>query len=71
MPYAEYILDVLSHLAKSNPEYTHPFMIERPVKRIGVIVVSSDKGLCGGLNSNLFRLLTKSLCEMGARKYCF
>ena len=54
-PYAERIRQVIGHLANANPEYRHPFMIERPVKRAGYIVVSSDRGLCGGLNTNLFK----------------
>lgn len=56
-PYAERIRQVIGHLAHSTPEYTHEFMLDRPVKRVGYIVVSTDKGLCGGLNVNLFRTL--------------
>ena len=59
-PYAEKIRNVISHLAHANPEYKHPYVIAREeVKRIGVIVVSTDRGLCGGLNANLFRMLIK------------
>jgi F-type H+-transporting ATPase subunit gamma len=54
-PYAKRIAQIIKHLAQANPEYKHPFLIQRDVKRIGLIVVSSDRGLCGGLNSNLFR----------------
>ena len=54
-PYAEKMRNVICHLGHAHPEYKHPFMIERDVKRIGYIVVTSDRGLCGGLNSNLFR----------------
>lgn len=54
-PYAENIRRVISHLAHAHPEYRHPFMIEREVKRVGVILVSTDRGLCGGLNTNLFK----------------
>ncbi|MAR92598.1 MAG: F0F1 ATP synthase subunit gamma [Pseudomonadota bacterium] len=54
-PYAEKIRQVVRHLANSNPEYQHIYMSEREVKRVGVIVVSSDRGLCGGLNINLFK----------------
>jgi len=54
-PYAKRIRDVISHLANANPEYKHTFMVEREVKRIGYIVVSSDRGLCGGLNANVFK----------------
>lgn len=54
-PYAEKIREVVRHLANSNPEYRHAYMCEREVKRIGIIVVSTDRGLCGGLNINLFK----------------
>jgi F-type H+-transporting ATPase subunit gamma len=54
-PYANKLYDVVKHIARSNSEYRHPFMFERDIKRIGVIVVTSDRGLCGGLNSNLLR----------------
>ncbi len=62
-PYAERIRQVIGHLANANPEYRHPFMVERPVKRVGYIVVSSDRGLCGGLNINLFKALIRSMKE--------
>lgn len=67
-PYAEKIRQVVRHLANSNPEYKHTYMDEREVKRVGVIVVSSDRGLCGGLNINLFKKtlqLTKQWKEKG------
>lgn len=54
-PYASKIYDVVKHVARANSEYRHPFMYERQVKRIGVIVVTTDRGLCGGLNANLLR----------------
>ena len=54
-PYANRMLSVIGHLANSNPEYKPVYMSERDVKGIGVIVIGSDKGLCGGLNINLFR----------------
>ena len=55
-PYAEKIRNVIAHLGNANPEYKHSYLGERDqVKRVGIIVVSSDRGLCGGLNSNLFR----------------
>ncbi|NJN45285.1 MAG: F0F1 ATP synthase subunit gamma [Candidatus Competibacteraceae bacterium] len=56
-PYADRIRKVISHLSYSHPEYQHPFMVDRPVKRIGYLIISSDRGLCGGLNNNLFRML--------------
>jgi F-type H+-transporting ATPase subunit gamma len=58
-PYDEKIRAVIQHLAHAHPEYTHIFMKDREVKRVGYIVISSDRGLCGGLNSNLFRKLVK------------
>jgi F-type H+-transporting ATPase subunit gamma len=54
-PYAERIRRVISHLSQANPDARHPFMVEREVKRVGFIVISTDRGLCGGLNANLFR----------------
>jgi len=54
-PYATKIRQVIGHLRVANPDYKHPFLVERPVKRVGFIVVSTDRGLCGGLNINLFR----------------
>lgn len=60
-PYAERIRDVISHLATGQLEYQHPYLIERPVKNIGLIVISTDRGLCGGLNVNLFRVLVQKM----------
>ena len=54
-PYADKMRQVVAHIAHANSEYKHPFLIQREVKRIGAIVVTSDRGLCGGLNGNLFR----------------
>jgi len=54
-PYSKKIGQIIKHLAQANPEYKHPFLVQREVKRVGIIVISSDRGLCGGLNSNLFR----------------
>jgi F-type H+-transporting ATPase subunit gamma len=62
-PYAERIRSVIGHLAMGNSEYKHPYIIEREVKRVGFIVVSSDRGLCGGLNTNLFKSALKSMKE--------
>ncbi|WP_313307238.1 F0F1 ATP synthase subunit gamma [Stutzerimonas balearica] len=67
-PYAERIRQVIGHLANANPEYRHPFMVERPVKRVGYIVVSSDRGLCGGLNINLFKALIRSMKDWHDQK---
>jgi F-type H+-transporting ATPase subunit gamma len=61
-PYANKIRNVIAHLGLANSEYKHPFLIPREeIRRIGLIVVSSDRGLCGGLNSNLFRDLLKRM----------
>jgi F-type H+-transporting ATPase subunit gamma len=54
-PYANKIYDVIKHIARANSEYRHPFMDTREIKRIGIIVVTTDRGLCGGLNANLLR----------------
>jgi F-type H+-transporting ATPase subunit gamma len=62
-PYADKIRNVIQHLAQSNPEYQHSYMQDREVKRVGFIIVSSDRGLCGGLNANLFRATLRSLRE--------
>lgn len=60
-PYSRKIAQIIKHLAHAKPEYQHPFMIEREVKKVGVIIVSSDRGLCGGLNSNLFRMALRQM----------
>ena len=57
-PYARLMRQVIGHIAKANGDYKHPFMVERKdVKRVGYVVISTDRGLCGGLNSTLFRKL--------------
>jgi F-type H+-transporting ATPase subunit gamma len=60
-PYAEKILRTISHLSQANPEYRHPFMASREVKRIAFIVVSTDRGMAGGLNTNLFRAVVRAI----------
>jgi F-type H+-transporting ATPase subunit gamma len=55
-PYAEKMLNVVGHLHYAHPEYRHPFVIEREAKNVGLIVVTSDRGLCGGLNTNALRM---------------
>ena len=62
-PYAERIRQVVGHLADANAEYKHDFMVERPVRKVGYILVSTDRGLCGGLNFNLFKNLIQSMQE--------
>jgi F-type H+-transporting ATPase subunit gamma len=63
-PYSEKISKVIGHLAYAHSEFEHPYMKEvGEVKRVGIIIVSSDRGLCGGLNTNLFRNLLKRVAE--------
>ncbi|GAA0701548.1 F0F1 ATP synthase subunit gamma [Marinobacterium maritimum] len=62
-PYAQSIRGVIQHLAKANPEYKHLYMREREVKRVGFIVVASDRGLCGGLNVNAFKAAVSKMKE--------
>jgi len=82
-PYADKIRNVIGHLHYAHPEYKHPFVIQRDVKRLGLIVISTDRGLCGGLNTNLFRSLLPKLkdwsgqgremefCTIGAKGFAF
>jgi len=60
-PYADHIRSVIGHVANASAEYRHPFMREREVKRVGYIVVTTDRGLCGGLNVNLLKQVVKDL----------
>ena len=60
-PYAQRVRAVVSHLAKGRLEYQHSYTVERSVKRVGYLVVSSDRGLCGGLNINLFKKVLASM----------
>ncbi len=62
-PYAQRIRAVVGHIASANPEYNHMFLEQREVKRVGFILVSTDRGLCGGLNINLFKRAIKSMKE--------
>lgn len=78
-PYAHKIRNVIAHLAHAHPEYKHPYMQERSGKRVGLIVISTDRGLCGGLNTNMFRSVVSQmkrwhddgneieLCTIGAK----
>ncbi len=61
IPYAKKILQVISHIARARAEYVHPFMEKREIKRAGYIVITTDRGLCGGLNSNLLKATIKSI----------
>jgi len=60
-PYAERIRQVVGHLANANPEYKHRYLTEREANRVGYIVISSDRGLCGGLNVNVFKKAIKDM----------
>jgi F-type H+-transporting ATPase subunit gamma len=62
-PYADKIRQVIGHLTQANPDYRHPFMAEREPKAIGIIVISTDRGLAGGLNANIFKQVLTMLRE--------
>ena len=82
-PYAEKIRSVVSHLANANAEYNHLYLSEREVKRVGYIVITSDRGLCGGLNVNLLKSTAKDMkawhdkgvesdiCALGSKAIAF
>jgi len=83
VPYAKKIMEVISHVALGHSEYHHPYMEQREIKRAGYIIVSTDRGLCGGLNSNLLKAVLKDikqkmdagieveLCLIGSRAMAF
>ena len=60
-PYADKISNVIAHLAQAHPEYSSEFFNQREVKKKGYIIISSDRGLCGGLNNNLFKLIVETI----------
>jgi F-type H+-transporting ATPase subunit gamma len=60
-PYASKIRNVAANITRANPEYRPPFMMQREVKNVGIILITTDKGLCGGLNTNILRMLTNSM----------
>jgi F-type H+-transporting ATPase subunit gamma len=69
-PYAHKMRNVIGHLTQANPDYRHPFLLERATKGVGIIVISSDRGLAGGLNANVFKQtlqLTREWQEKGAQ----
>jgi F-type H+-transporting ATPase subunit gamma len=67
-PYGEKIRNVAAHISHANPEYRHPFLVDRDsVKRVGIIVITTDKGLCGALNTNLLRLVLSQYKEWQAQ----
>ncbi len=82
-PYAEKMRNMIGHLNQANPDYRHPFLIEREPKAVGIIVISTDRGLAGGLNSNLFKVVlllarewqakgaSVSLCVLGSKGLAF
>lgn len=65
-PYSEKIRNIAAHLGQANPEYVHPFMQVNDAKAAGMIVVTTDKGLCGGMNTNVLRIVTAKLRELQA-----
>lgn len=67
-PYADKMRNVVGHLSQAHPEYHHPYLQERDIKRVGLIVISSDRGLCGGLNNNLFKQAVMAMKEWHSKK---
>ena len=68
-PYGEKIRNVAAHISHANPEYRHPFLVARDsVKRVGLIVITTDKGLCGGLNTNVLRMMLAQYKEWQAQR---
>jgi F-type H+-transporting ATPase subunit gamma len=63
-PYAEKIREIVANLSKANPEFRSSYMVIRDVKKIGTILVTTDKGLCGGLNTNVLRLIANQVRDM-------
>ena len=66
-PYAARIMEVIAHLAHAHAEYRHPYLEKREVKRVGMIVITTDRGLCGGLNTHLFKKVLKDLHALNGR----
>jgi F-type H+-transporting ATPase subunit gamma len=67
-PYAEKMRNVVAHMGKAHPEYKHPYLIEREARRVGLIIISTDRGLCGGLNINLFKSAVQSMRDWQSRQ---
>lgn len=63
-PYSEKVRSIAAHLSKANPEYVHPFMQANAAQKAGLIVVTTDKGLCGGMNTNVLRLVTQKIRDL-------
>jgi F-type H+-transporting ATPase subunit gamma len=71
-PYGEKIRNVAAHISHANPEYRHPFLVRRDtVKKVGIIIITTDKGLCGGLNTNVQRLAMNKMKEWEAQGETF
>jgi F-type H+-transporting ATPase subunit gamma len=82
-PYAAKMRSVIANLTEANPDYRHPFLVERPPKSVGIVIISTDRGLCGGLNTNLFKAVlylmrewqgkgaTVNLCILGSKGLAF
>lgn len=66
-PYAEKVRQITGNLSRANPEYTHPFMQTNDAKAVGFVVVTTDKGLCGGMNTNVLRAVTNQLKDLQAQ----
>jgi len=66
-PYSEKIHEVITHLAKANPEYHHPYLNVREVRNVGMLIITSDRGLCGGLNTNVLKLAMKTMKSWGEK----
>lgn len=62
-PYADKVRNIAAHMSGANSEYQHPFLIERPLQNVGLIMVTTDKGLCGGMNTNVLRAATAQMKE--------
>ena len=67
-PYSEKIKDVIKNVGEGVLEYNHPYIVSREEKNIGIIIISTDKGLCGGLNVNLFRYFIKNILDLNEKK---
>jgi len=68
-PYAEKVREITGNLSRANPEYTHPFMQSNEAKAVGFVLVTTDKGLCGGMNTNVLRALTIQLKDLQGKGF--
>jgi F-type H+-transporting ATPase subunit gamma len=65
-PFGDKLRNIAAHLANANPEYRHPFLVKRDtIKAAGIVMITTDKGLCGGLNTNVLRMVTNQMRELG------